>query len=565
MTHGMEPTVDQSAAGVGKQMRWKWFPALWIGLLAGIWFYLSNGDYDPGIVNSFAHGAVISAVLGLSIWVLTASGWGRKLRWALAFIPSAAVALQYAQLSPLEMVLDGDVGLVGWRWRSDAPDRSLEMPVPESGDTRNWRTSTNDYPRFLGEGYWAEVKDVVLETDWNESPPKEIWRRKIGAGWSAFAIVGDYAVTQEQRDQSELVTCYDVATGEIVWSHADDVRWDPRGTGALGYVGPRATPTIYDGKVFAHGATGILNCLDAQSGEVLWSHDTLKKHDAENVNWGKAGSPLIVDETVVISVGGTGNQSLVAYSMESGEVVWAAGSRQSSYASPVLAEFADERQIVSVDEGAVTSYRAADGEELWDFAWPSSSGADAASSQPIPLSGDQFFVSKGYGLGSALVQVTHDQQSGWQAKPAWKGTRQYGQKPVMKTKMGNVVIHEGHVYGLDDIYLQCVELETGKKRWKERRRPKIGHGQIMLIGSTILVLSEQGELILVDASPDEYLELASMRVFDEDQITWNNPAFSAPYLLLRNAEEAVCLELPCTVGNQVAQNAGPRDISEASP
>ena len=176
----------------------------------------------------------------------------------------------------------------------------------------------------------------------------------------------------------------------------------------------------------------------------------------------------------------------------------------------------------------------------------------AAASQPVPLPGDRLFLSKGYGHGSTLLQITSDAEGDvWQLEPLWPG----GLKPVMKTKLGNVVIHDGFVYGIDDVNLQCIELATGKKKWKQRRRPKFGHGQILLVGDILLVLSEVGEVILVKATPEKYRELASMRVFDDSQITWNNPAFSPPYLLLRNAEAAACYELPLVESAQLKDAA----------
>jgi hypothetical protein len=114
----------------------------------------------------------------------------------------------------------------------------------------------------------------------------------------------------------------------------------------------------------------------------------------------------------------------------------------------------------------------------------------------------------------------------------------------MKTKMGNVLIRDGYVYGLDGVALECLELETGKRQWKRRRHPGFGHGQILLAGNVILLLTEQGQVVLADVSPKRYQELASMRVFDEEQITWNNPALSGPYLLVRNSEEVACFRLP---------------------
>ena len=547
-----DPTTDNSAPEVFRPAREVvrsgptrvWLLLAWITLLAAICFWLKSGDFDPGVGNSAINASVILSILGYSIWTLSSSGWGFRVKWGMALLPFGLMAAFYTQLLPVEVLMDGDVGIVGWRWRWNQPDKQLEVPVCASAETLDWQTTTHDYPRFLGNGYWAEVPGVTLETDWQASPPQEMWRKKIGAGWSAFAIVGDYAVTQEQRGEQEFVTCYEVRSGDIVWTHADPVRWDPRGTGSMGYVGPRATPTVHEGRVYSLGATGILNCLEATCGRMVWSHDTLAKHGATNVNWGKACSPLIVDKTVVVSVGGEQDQSLVAYDVESGDVAWAAGTYQSSYASPVLAQIAGKTQVLSVDQGFVTAHDATNGEFLWEYEWPSDSGGDAATSQPVPLAGDRVFFSKGYGHGSALVQITRDESDGWLARPLWKKSRQYGQLPVMKTKMGNVLIRDGYVYGLDDVNLQCIELETGKKRWKKRRTPKFGHGQVMLIGDAILVLTELGELVLVEPSPEKYKELTSFRAFPDDQITWNNPAFAPPYLLVRNAEEAACYELP---------------------
>ncbi len=526
---------------------WRWFPIVWLVLLLAVVGSLRifGTDVDPGVTNTLTIVATVLGAVGIAIWGLILSRYSLLGRLLVVLVASLVVYLP-SPIGPVKLILDGDLGFVGWDWRwGQRPDEKLALS--QSSETIGlWQPTVHDYPRFLGNGYWAEIKGVQLETDWKTHPPKKLWQQEIGAGWSSFAIVGNYAITQEQRDEYELVTCYEVQTGKIVWTHADPVRWDPQGGGALGYAGPRATPTIHEGKIFVQGATGILNCLDARTGDVIWSHDTLAKHGASNVAWGKSCSPLIVDDKVVVSVGGHEDQSMVAYHIDSGEVAWASGTYQSSYASPIIAELAGVRQVISVDEGFATARRADDGEPLWEYEWDSSSGGGAATSQPVPISGDRLFLSKGYGHGSLLLQISSDDGKAWQVEPAWRG----GLKPVMKTKMGNVVIRDGYVYGIDDVNLQCIKLETGKKQWKKRRRPKFGHGQIMLFGDTILILSEVGEVILVEATPKEYRELASMRVFDDSQITWNNPAFSSPYLLVRNAEEAACYELPVKVEKQ---------------
>jgi outer membrane protein assembly factor BamB len=519
--------------------RRRWFPVAWVALLLAIWGAFAIHDAwqpgDLGKVNSIGHAAVILATLGLSGWVLRSSGlaWGRRL--LLGFLPLILVGGHYLQLMPWEAIHNGDVGIVGWRWRWAEPDRLLAAPVGKATGEVRWDSTPSDYPRFLGIGYWAEAPGVALDIERLSKPPRELWRQPIGAGWSAFAVRGGYAVTQEQRGPDELVTCYEVASGELVWSHADPVRWDPKGGGALGYPGPRATPTIDGGRVYAHGATGIVNCLDARTGKRLWSHDTLREQNTQNVMWGKSGSPLLTDGLVVISVGGSRENSLVAYDAQTGAEVWAAGSRRSSYASPIVCELVGTPQIVVVNEGYVVSHRVGDGKLLWEYPWPSGSDTDAASSQPVPVGGDRLFFSKGYGLGSALVQVSLTDGGQWTVEPIWR-------KKVMKTKMGNVVLHDGSVYGLDDVYLQCVDLESGRSRWKKRRRPTFGHGQVLLVDDLLLVVTEAGEVVIVAADPRGYRELAAFQAVNG--LTWNNPSLSGRYLLVRNAQEAACFELP---------------------
>ena len=427
-------------------------------------------------------------------------------------------------------------------------DRSLGA-ISASDEATDWLTTPRDYPRFLGNGYWAEVDGAQLATDWTTHPPQLVWRHEIGAGWSAFAIVGNYAITQEQRGDDEIVACYRLDNGEAVWAHADKTRFDPADfKGGLGGIGPRATPTIHEGKVLTQGATGIVNCLDARTGKVLWMHDTAAETGADVITWGKSGSPLVVDGLVIVNVGAPNDEaarenydrSLVAYDLETGEVRWHAGNRRASYASPLVTTLADERQIVMVNEKYVTAHRVADGSVLWEYPWPNEDDTTATTTQPIPLAGDRLFLSKGYGFGASLVKVSQAADGEYSVEPLWEPPI----KRVVKTKFANPVVRDGYAYGLDDVLLECVELQTGKVQWKKRRSPEFGYGQIMLVGNVILVLSETGELALVEAAPDEYRELASIQALDSADTTWNTPAFAPPFLLIRNAREAACYRLP---------------------
>ncbi len=541
--------------------RHKWFPVVVLAAAAIWWAWKASYAQYHTLFHLLV---VLLSVVSIAVWFLTFGGASRRMR---RLIVGGLALAMIAFLTAFRPVYNGDMGVYRWRLRFAADaDQALE-PLHSSGEAADWQTTPRDYPRFLGNGYWAEVKGAELETDWQSHRPQQLWRREIGAGWSAFAIAGNYAVTQEQRGANELVTCYRLQTGEPVWTHADAARFDPPGAiGGLGDVGPRATPTILGDRIFTQGGTGIVNCLDARTGRLLWSHDTAAETGATVIVWGKAGSPLVVDDTVVISVGApTGawesapsadgepasagensphpneyNSSLVAYDINTGAVRWAAGDRQASYASPVVATLAGERQIIVVNEGWVTSHRAADGKILWEYAWSKEGDTDASCAQPVPLDGDRLFLSKGYGVGASLLAIKRDPAGNLSPAPLWDPPI----KRVMKTKLGNVVVRDGFIYGLDDVLLECIELETGALQWKKRRWPEFGHGQIVLIGNVILVLSETGELALVEANPHQCRELAHIQSLDDANVTWNNPAFAPPYLLVRNAHEAACYRLP---------------------
>lgn len=546
--------MQKQLTSASSSMRHKWFPV--IVLLVAVSWWLWQASYAR--YATLLHVLVtLLATLLVALWFLFYGGGARRRR---RIIVAAVVITALAAFVTFRPVYNGDMGIYRWRLRfAKSADRTLE-PVKVTAKIAEWKTTPQDYPRFLGNGYWAEVPGVELETDWQAHPPQELWRHEIGAGWSGFAIVGDFAYTQEQRGENELISCYHVQTGEPVWTHADPARFDPAdAVGGLGDIGPRATPTLRDERVFTQGGTGIVNCLDARDGKVLWSHDTVQEFNTIVSTWGKSGSPLIVDDTVVISVGAPRNPksgetssaaggtndtavfdaSLVAYDIATGAVRWHAGARKASYASPVLATLAGERQIIMINERWVTSHRASDGVVLWEYPWGSEHDDTATCPQPVPLDRDRLFLSKGYGVGCSLLEVKRDTEGKFLASPLW----QPAIKKVMKTKFSNVVVRDGLVYGLDDVLLECLEFESGSVKWKNRRQPVFGHGQIMLIGNTILVLSESGELALVEATPKEYHEFASIQALGDANVTWNNPAFAAPYLLVRNAREVACYRL----------------------
>lgn len=499
----------------------------------GIVYVRLSPKISDGFRNPPTYLASIAIVLLLIVWFLIfgATRWRTRL---------GVLAIVVALVVGAGMLLRID-GLYGdftpqLRWRWSPPEDYQLAQGARIGDGGKagavpidlTRISPADFPRFLGPQGRPVIAEVALNRDWSNHPPRELWRQPIGAGWSAFSLVGNYALTQEQRGDDEQVTCYELRTGRLLWTHSDRLRFKDMVSGD----GPRATPAVDGGKVYAMGAAGLLNCLEGATGKTIWSRDVLAGNKQKNLIWGMSCSPLVVDHLVVVSPGNSG-PSLAAYDKNTGKPIWLAGHDRASYVSPALATLAGRRQILSVNAESVTGHDPLDGHLLWEYAWP---GKSAKCSQPVPLEGDRIFLSAGYGVGCVLLQVSAEQDGQLKAKEVWR-------KPELRTRYNNVVVRGGFVYGLDEGVLACLELATGRRMWKAGN---YGHGQMLLFGDVILVTTETGGFVLVEATPAAHHELARFSALKGK--TWNCPAFSAPCLLVRNDKEAACYELSVSSG-----------------
>jgi outer membrane protein assembly factor BamB len=466
----------------------------------------------------------------LVLWAIFGTGrsWAVSLCWLVAVVAGGTALVASVRVDGFSGNL---VPRFAWKW-APRPDESLvdsdaQKPSDEHAAVVDLSiTGDHDFPEFLGKKRDATAEAPAFDLDWKTHPPRLVWRKPIGAGWSAFAIVGDYAVTQEQRRDDECVTCYALASGDLLWTHADEGRFSK----TLSGDGPRSTPTVDEGRVYTLGAFGRLNCLDGRTGEVLWTHDAVEENDGSLPEWGKSCSPLVVDGLVVVSAGGNDGRSLVAYDKETGELAWHAGDQASSYASPRLAEVAGVRQILMVNRGSVSAHAPQDGRILWEFTWP---GGEPKVPDAVAFDDDHVFISAGYGLGCQLLEIESAEGGKLTAKSLW-------QSKLLKPKFTNVVVREGYVYGLDDgRALVCLDLKDGKRRWRGGR---YGHGQILLVNDVFLVQAETGEVALVAASPERFNELTRFAAIEGQ--TWNNPVVAGRLLLVRNATEAACYELP---------------------
>lgn len=500
---------------------------------------------DPALRNLLTIGFAIIAVLTAWSWVCFFSGFTVLVR-RLVLLGSVVLAAGFVGLFRFVEFSGAMVPRWTVRWTA-IHDRALgKVEPPVAAILVDLKATTPaDFPQFLGPDRSGWIAGPELARDWLATPPKLLWKRAIGAGWSAFSAVNGYAVTMEQRGDDEWVACYEIATGNPVWGHAIAARHE----NAMGGIGPRSTPTIHAGRVYALGATGTLHCFDGSTGKVLWQLDLQKRYglsQAEEeglVMWGRAASPLIVDNLVVVPGGGKSGRAknLIALDADNGNVAWESENRlgdgtsdQISYSSPALITLAGQRQIVIVNESTASGHDPANGERLWSHPWPGHSNGDANSSQAMAIDGNRLLLSKGYSGGAELLELK-PAGSGetLESETVWKNSR------VLQTKFSNVVAHGGHLYGLSEGILECAHAESGKRKWKSGR---YGYGQILGVGDLLLVLAEDGRLALVELSPQKFNQLGVIQAIEGK--TWNNLCLYGRQLVVRNGQEAACFELP---------------------
>jgi outer membrane protein assembly factor BamB len=351
-----------------------------------------------------------------------------------------------------------------------------------------------------------------------------LWKQPIGLGYASFVVANGRAFTIEQRRSREVVAAYDVATGRELWTNS----WEGEFSETMGGDGPRATPTYHEGRVFVLGALGELRCLDAADGAVVWRRDILAENNATNLDWGMSASPLIVDDKVVVLPGGSGGRSVVAHRIDTGEPVWHALDDRQAYTSPMLVTLAGVRQILVVSARRVVGLTPDDGRLLWEYPWSTSQGINVA--QPVLLGDDRVFMSAGYDHGAAVFEITR-RDDRFETRTIWENRR-------MKNKFTSSLLHGGHLYGLDEAILACVDATTGELKWKGGR---YGYGQVLLAGDHLIVLTEDGEVVLVKASPERHEELARFTAIEGK--TWNHPVIADGRLLVRNLREMAAFDI----------------------
>ncbi len=519
------------------------------------WLFASRATWRERLVGGFGFAAFAAAAIlsmhesmqgaglmmivfpaGIAAFTLGAILFSRRLSFRRTIVALLLAACGFGATTLLRN--DGMWGnfALGLHWRftptaeeqfiagkQRAESQSLEqLQTPEAINA----IADPEWPAFRGGNRDGRQRGVHLETDWSTHPPEQLWKTQVGPGWSSFAVAGGLLFTQEQRGPNEAVVCYDASTGQELWVHEEETRFSE----ALGGPGPRATPTLAEGSLFAMGANGLLTRLDPTSGEVIWQKDLREVADRQPPTWGFSSSPLVIDGVVIVHAGGKEQMGTLALDVESGDLRWSAPAGDHSYSSPQPVVIDEQQLVLMLTNDGMRVLEPANGKQTMNYEWKIES---YRALQPQDIGENHLLVPSGIGVGLRRIHITSHGDT-LKSKDLWTSLH-------LDPDFNDFVVHKNHAYGFDGAIFACIGLDDGKRRWKKGR---YGKGQVLLLADAgvLLIISETGEVVLLKADPDGHEKLAEIPALDGK--TWNHPVVVGDRLYVRNSQEAACFRLP---------------------
>lgn len=387
--------------------------------------------------------------------------------------------------------------------------------------------AARDWPQFLGPNRNGTYSSSDI-APWSPGGPKVLWHKEVGQGFSGPVVSEGKLILFHRLADKETIECLDSKTGARIWladyptHYQDDFGFDE---------GPRATPTVHDGKIYTFGAEGMLNCWELSNGKNVFHVDTRQQFTAAKGFFGMACSPLVEGNAVIENIGGGQGAGIVAFDKSTGKLLWRATDDEASYSSPVAATLGGKRQILVFNRAGLVALDPGSGNVVFQFRWRSRIRESVNAATPLVII-DQVFISATYGTGAALLRIT---DSGPQT--LWSGDN------ILSNHYSTSVYHDGFLYGFDGRQemgqnLRCVEFKTGKVRWSQ---DNFGAGTLMCAGDKLLVLTEKGELILADASPSAFKPLARAQILSFNSRAY--PALAGGLYYARSKDKLVCVDL----------------------
>lgn len=403
---------------------------------------------------------------------------------------------------------------------------SVSIPVGSAS------VSGDDWPQFLGVDRNGISSETGLLKSFGSSGPKVLWQTDLGVGMSGIAVQGDHAWTMYQDDSSQYVACLNTSDGKLVWKTAVAPMYE-NGMGN----GPRATPSVTEQSVFALTGEGILVALKRADGKKLWEVNVPRSLGGEPSEYGMSGSPLVVGSAVIVHAG-TESAAVAAFDAQSGKPLWKAGSGKAGYSSPVLRTVAGVAQVLAFTASGLTSLDPASGRELWTF--PFATEYDCNTANPVQTDDNHVLISAGENHGSVLLNVTMSSDK-WTVKDEWTSA---GKDSQLRAEWQTPVLHDGHLYGLDNsgsagpiTNLVCVRLSDRKTVWAKNR---FGKSNLVLADGTLWLTTMNGELVTVEASPAGFKETGRATVMET---TRQAPSIAAGRLYVRDDAKVICFDI----------------------
>ncbi len=389
-------------------------------------------------------------------------------------------------------------------------------------------TTVSDWPQLLGPQRDGVYLGPPLAKVWPKEGPPVVWKREVGPGLAGPAVSGERLILFHRREERAVVECLDSRTGKAMWKgdyateYRDDFGFDE---------GPRATPTIADGRVFTYGAEGRLSCWQLATGALLWTVDAVKEFASQKGFFGRAASPLVESDLVILMPGGREGAGVVALDVATGKVRWKATGDEASYASPTVADIRGRRIIFALTREALVALQPKDGQIIFRHPWRPRGNATVSAATPLVLD-DFIFLSASYGAGASLLRF---QERG--------PVEIWSRDDALSNHYATSVQHNGFLFGWhgrqeQGCELRCVELKTGKVRWSEAG---LKAGSVTLAGEELLLLTEKGLLIRVPATPAGFKASAQAQILPSEVRAL--PALANGYLFARSKAQLVCLDL----------------------
>ncbi len=384
-----------------------------------------------------------------------------------------------------------------------------------------------EWPNWRG----PDHNGISRETGWDANKlkggPHVLWRKQIGTGFASVAVSDGRAYAmgntakqggKSDQEQKDILWCFDAKTGAEIWRHTYPCLLEPKSHEG----GPSATPTVEAGRVYILSKQGHAFCLDAKSGAVVWQKHLTKDYGVAPHEWGFSCSPIIVDDLIILNAGTHG----LALRKQDGSLTWVNEKGPSGYSSAVPYEQQGKKCVAVLGNKEVYGLVAATGKVLWTQPWKT------MYDESIPdavIAGDKLFMSSGLGTGAALFRIEANR-----LVPIWSHKE-------MQNWLSTSILWQDHLYGVDtgEGALKCLDFRTGAVKWAQEG---LGTGSVMLAGGKLIALSDKGKLMIAEAAPAGYTELAAAQILEGK--CWTVPVLANGRIYARNAAgELVCIDV----------------------